>query len=116
MQSKKEQSVNIGAYIRVLNDRLRRRHIGGRIILTSGVNALDPNIVKAIIGAIAQFTDFNEHNDPYGEHDCAIVETLGLSILWKIEYFDETLSMHSPDPADENVTSRVLTIMLADEY
>lgn len=116
MQSQKEQNMNNSTYIRVLNDRLRMHHIGGRIMLTSGVNALDPNTVRAIIRAIAQFTDFNERNDPYGEHDCAIVQVYTLNILWKIDYYDETLTRHSPDPADNNVTVRILTIMLADEY
>lgn len=116
MQSRKEQNMNNSTYIRVLNDRLRMRHIGGRIMFTSGVKALDPNTVRAIIRAIAQFADFNERNDPYGEHDCAILQVDTLNILWKIDYYDETLTHHSPDPADHNVTVRILTIMLVDEY
>ena len=32
------------------------------------------------------------------------------------DYFDRTLTHHSPDPADPAVTERVITIMLADEY
>lgn len=116
MQNHKEQTANKSACIRVLNDRLRTYHIGGRIMLTSGVNTLEPNTVRKIIRAITQFTDFNERNDPHSEHDCAIMEVNNLSIMWKIDYYDETLTQHSPDPSDPNVTVRILTVMLADEY
>jgi hypothetical protein len=37
-------------------------------------------------------------------------------IVWKIEYYDRELKSGSPDPADESVTTRVLTVMLAEEY
>jgi Protein of unknown function (DUF3768) len=36
--------------------------------------------------------------------------------MFKIDCYDPTLSMHSADPADPNVTERVITIMLAEEY
>lgn len=122
MNTLKEQTVNIdGANntcqrIRNLNDELRIAHIGGRILVSKGLSMLDGPSITQILAAVSHFDNFNDDNDPYDEHDCAIIETLGLFILWKIDYYDETLSMHSPDPADENVTSRVLTIMLADEY
>jgi hypothetical protein len=36
------------------------------------------------------------------------------TIFFKIDYFDKSLTHHSPDPSD--LTERVITIMLADKY
>ena len=60
--------------------------------------------------------DFCHANDPYEEHDFGSFEAEGEKIFFKIDYFDRTLTHHSPDPADPSVTERVITIMLADEY
>lgn len=123
MQNNKEQNTNnINRYpdttarIRQLNDHLRTTHTGGRIMLSAGMRALDGATINQIIQSIAQFSDFNERNDPYGEHDCAIIKVEDVNVLWKIDYYDETLTLHSPDPTDDNVTLRILTVMLADEY
>lgn len=40
----------------------------------------------------------------------------GVKIIWKIDYYDLTRTYHSPNAADLNVTSRVMTVMLADEH
>jgi hypothetical protein len=69
-----------------------------------------------ILDAVAKFDTFDESNDPYGEHDFGALEIEGERLFWKIDYYDRNLSAHSPDPADPSVTTRVLTIMLADEY
>jgi Protein of unknown function (DUF3768) len=62
------------------------------------------------------FKDFTADNDPNGEHDCAILSVEGLRILFKIDYYDPTMLYASEDPADPRKTSRVMTIMLTEEY
>jgi hypothetical protein len=52
----------------------------------------------------------------YGEHDFGEFEAYGERLSFKIDYFDQALNMHSPDPADPAVTTRVITVMLAEEY
>ena len=111
-----EQGSDQTTEVRRLNDDVRRHGRGGRVVLTRGVAALGPMVITVIMGAIRTFNGFTPGNDPYGEHDCAMVEVAGQSILWKIDYFDTALAGHSPDPADPEVTCRVLTVMLADEY
>jgi Protein of unknown function (DUF3768) len=102
--------------IRELNDDLRHHLIGGRAVMTPGIAALGAEAVARIVKTIAVFDDFCHANDPYEEHDFGSFEAEGEKIFFKIDYFDRTLTHHSPDPADPSVTERVITIMLADEY
>jgi Protein of unknown function (DUF3768) len=102
--------------IRELNDELRQHLLGGGAVMTPGVAALGQEAVARIVKTIAVYDDFCHANDPYEEHDFGSFETEGETIFFKIEYYDRTLTYHSPDPADPAVTERVITIMLADEY
>ncbi len=102
--------------IRALNDQLRQNFADGMAVMTPGVAALGAEAVERIIKTIAIFDDFSHANDPHEEHDFGSFEADGHMIMFKIDYFDRDLSMHSPDPADPSVTKRVITIMLAEEY
>jgi Protein of unknown function (DUF3768) len=102
--------------IRALNDRLRTMGEGGNIVITRGIASLDARQITEIMRAVQAFEQFSPDNDPYGEHDCAIIAVCGQQILYKIDYYDLALQAHSPDEADPDVTTRVLTIMLASEY
>jgi hypothetical protein len=62
------------------------------------------------------FDNFTEDNDPWGEHDCAILTVNGHRALFKIDYFDLELQYHSPDASDPAITQRVMTVLLAEEY
>jgi hypothetical protein len=102
--------------IRALNDELRQHLIRGLAVITPGVAALGPEAVERIVKTIAVFDNFCHENDPYEEHDFGSFEVDGHILIFKIDYFDHTLSNHSPDPADPTVTERVITIMMAAEY
>ena len=84
-------------------------------MVTPGVRALAPDTISAILAAVAGFSAFDADNDPCGEHDCAILTVGAERVIWKIDYYDRSLSGHSPTPADPAVTTRVLTIMLVEE-
>ncbi|MGH6673788.1 MAG: DUF3768 domain-containing protein [Xanthobacteraceae bacterium] len=104
------------AKIRELNDALRSLTGEGRIVFTAGISALPSPQQAEIVNRVFAFSDFTPDNDPHGEHDFGRIEFAGTSIFWKIDYYDRDLKFGSPDPADEAVTTRVLTVMLAEEY
>lgn len=104
------------AAIRALNDAFRQTFRGGRLMLTSGIVDLGATAQRAILGKIATFTAFDDANDPYTEHDFGAIDHDGDKIFWKIDYYDLTLAYGSDDPADPTKTTRVLTVMLAQEY
>lgn len=103
--------------VRRLND-LARRGEGSNVavVVTSGVQDLGEDGMRAAARAIATFDGFTEETDPHGEHDFGTITIADQKLFWKIDYFDLNLEWHSPDKANPEVTRRVLTIMLASEY
>ena len=102
--------------IRELNDQLRRTFMGGRIMLTAGFSEL-PNLTKArALAAIRSYDDFDESSDPYGEHDFGSVTIDGQDVWFKVDCDDKSLAFGSPDPANPDLTTRVLTILLPEDY
>lgn len=102
--------------IRTLNDKLRTNLATGVAMITPGVAALGTEAVDRIVKTIAVYDDFCHANDPYEEHDFGSFEADGKTIFFKIDYYDKSLTAHSPDATDPTVTERVITIMLAEEY
>jgi len=97
-----------------LNDTARRTLTGCRVHMTPGIQALYQT--NAIITRVQAYSDFNERNDPYGEHDFGSFEFCGETVFWKFDYYDLDYSMRSLDPSDLTITARMLTVMLGDEY
>src|ERR1700721_2770082 len=108
--------VNSTQRIRELNDELRQHLLGSFAVMTPGVAALGQQAVEHIVQTIIVFDDFCHANDPHEEHDFGAFEAEGRTIFFKIDYYDKSLTHHSPDPADPSVTDRVLTISLDTEY
>jgi len=105
------------ARIRELNDAFRLDpQRWGRLMITCGVQEMGAAFVEKAIIAARTFDRFTPDNDPHGEHDFASMIIDGTTVFWKIDYFDKRMEYGSEDPADSRKTTRVLTVMLAEEY
>jgi len=102
--------------IRTLNDQLRTTLTGGRVVMTQGVNALADDTLSKVLRTVNTFDEFTPDNDPYGTHEFGMFEVDDERVMFKIDAYDENLEYGSPDPADPEVTRRVMTILLASEY
>ena len=102
--------------IRDLNDAFRTTFAGGRVVLTAGVDALPLEVKMPVIGRLMTFSEFTPDNDPHEEHNFGCFEIAERKFFFKIDYYDPRLEFGSDDPADPAKTTRVLTLMLAEEY
>jgi len=102
--------------IRKLNDLFRETGIGGRFVITEGVQTLNEDERNELFSLVRRFNRFSEDNDPHQEHDFGAIQYHGEQYFWKIDYYDKDLRYGSEDPADPGQTTRVLTIMQSHEY
>lgn len=108
--------------IALLNDRARHGlDPNARIVTTRTCLAafcdLDNFAAKmltqaALLRAVRQCTF--EEDSP--ERDFAVMMFQGRKVWLKIDYYDASLTYGSDDPSDESQTTRVLTIMLPEDY
>jgi hypothetical protein len=109
-------TVSTAERIRALNDIFRRAFVGGAVMITAGVEALPAEQRRSLLQKVRAFNAFTDDNDPHGERDFGAIDEGGVRYFWKVDCYDRATEMGSPDPADPSVTTRVLTIMRADEY
>ncbi len=102
--------------IRALNDHFRTTFVGGQVVVTVGVQALASDIRAMAIRRVATFSEFGDHDDPYGEHDFGAFELAGHKLFWKIDSYDADPKYGLVNTFGPAQPSRVLTIMLAEEY
>jgi hypothetical protein len=82
-------------------------------MVTAGIRANGPRFIYDCYVLVRDYNEFNKNGD---EHDFGSFMLEGKSVLWKIDYYDKTLDGGSENPADPEITCRVLTVMLAEEY
>lgn len=110
-----------------LNDELRQNLLSpghNRVVMTRGIADLIGDTGQFVgyrrraelLRLVRDYEDFSPDNDPYGEHDLGVFAFVDAHCFWKIDYYDGALSNGSEHPADPNVTVRVLTILLVEEY
>ena len=102
--------------IRELNDSFRQSFIGGRVVITEGVDALSAKEKAEVLENVRSFDRFDRENDPHSEHDFGSCDIAGERFFFKIDYYGLDMESGSEDPADPTKTTRVLTIMKAEEY
>ena len=106
------------ARIRDLNDAFRKNPTRslGRLMITASVAARGDSFVRTALEALAKFDTFTPDNDPHREHDFGIFDAGGVKLYFKIDYFDAACQYGSEDPSDPAKTTRVMTIMLPEDY
>jgi len=98
------------ANVAILNDRFRESGFG--VVLTQGIQCL--RNLEGLLDRIRMFNDFNQDNDPYGEHDFGSLKWEDEKVFWKIDYYDQNLE-YGTDPLNPEC-KRQMTVMLAEEY
>ena len=99
-----------------LNDQLRQTGTGGSIVITEALRKVSGFSASALAAALASYDGFDPDNDPYGERDFGDLTLFGEDLLFKVDYYDKDLAFGSDDPANPDVTQRVLTVMLARDW
>ena len=92
-----------------------RPSIGAKIMMTSGINALEEALKARVLTTFREFKDFEKGDDPYAEHDFVSFEVDGVKVFGKCDYYDTDIRYGSDDPSNPTVTKRVWTLMLAEE-
>lgn len=110
MDTKKVQ-ISKSAKVADLNDRFRQSMMGCNV--SRGIINMNYRM-HDLFSKVRSYSDFNENNDPYHEHDFGSLEIEGVKVFWKIDYYNESLTSYE-DPLSSRCR-RVMTIMKAEEY
>ncbi len=96
--------------IAMINDMFRLSGLG--VVLAGGVRSVRD--INGLLRAVKNYSKFNEDNNPWGERDYGSLDWYGDRIIWKIDYYDQSLT-YWEDPLSLKCR-RILTVMLAEDY
>jgi len=103
--------------IAALNDQFRKGDTSlGQWVISRGVDALPDEQRRSLIQAVQSYNNFTQDSDPYGEHDFGLIHWEGTEYFWEIICYDKISRQLAAHPEDVNTTTRVLTLMKAEEY
>ncbi len=102
--------------IAALNDQLRYTLKDGYVETSASVDKLDIYTQICAYQLVRESNVFAGENDPYNERDFGGFVIGAHRFIWKIDYLDPAMAEKSADPSNPKVTTRILKIMLADEY
>ena len=101
-------------------------------VATVGFRSLPDADQSRMREMIETYDAFDEDNDPHSERDFGTIYQLGDGrwtterprldddererVFWRLDYYDRQMQFASDDAANPEITRRVLTIMLSDEY
>lgn len=88
----------------------------GKIFCTASIMALPEEDINHIAEKVSLFDNFNEGNDPYGEHDFGSFIFNDDKVYWRIDYEDPSLEYQPKDKSEPNEPNRILTIMFSYEW
>jgi hypothetical protein len=89
-----------------LNDQLRATFKGGRVQMSRSVYELEPRLRGRALWVLSKCKKFADDS----EHDWGTFIFGGYAFEWRIEYRSAVGPGLSPDPANPDLTFRVLTL------
>ena len=89
-----------------LNDQFRATFKGGRVQMSRSVYELEPRLRARALWVLSKYKKFADDS----EHDWGTFIFGGYAFEWRIEYRAITGVGPSPDPANPDLTFRVLTL------
>ncbi len=89
-----------------LNDHLRSTFKGGRVQMSRSVYELEPRLRGRALWVLSKYKKFDDES----EHDWGTFIFGGYAFEWHIEYRAAAGVGPSPDPANTDLTFRVLTL------
>ena len=101
------ESIISNKEIAKIND-LLRSNLSCKVYLTRSVAYSNHRV--QIVQSVQEFNQFNNGNDPYGEHDFGSFEINGINYFWKFDYYDDSFKFF------QHNGNRVLTIGQLNEY
>jgi len=78
---------------RTLNDTFRCTFVDGKLMMTASIQALPIDLVARVLNRVRSFNQFNENNDPHGEHDFGSFEIEGQKFFFKVDYYDKSMEV-----------------------